>query len=89
MTFAATSQRPNSQPLAQLTGSQAQPGVEKMQPLGAEAGHDLTPAQREAAIEICELREVFYEQEGQHLLADFMRQCQEDLKAGRSTGGNK
>jgi hypothetical protein len=47
MTFAATSQRPNSQPLAQLTGSQAQPGVEKMQPIGAEA--HMTDEQREQA----------------------------------------
>jgi hypothetical protein len=51
--------------------------------------HDLTPMERESAIEICELREIFYTENGQPELAEFMRTCQAELAAGRNYHGDE
>lgn len=48
--------------------------------------HDLSPSEREVAIELAELRELHYEHEGQHQLAQWMRDLQAHLVAGRNQG---
>lgn len=62
------------------------------EPVGLDAFaevHELTPVEREAAIEVCELRECFYEESGQNLLAEFMRECRRQLEATRYQGEAK
>jgi hypothetical protein len=46
--------------------------------------HSITPEEREHALELAELRQIHYEQEGQHLLASFMQTLIDDLIASRN-----
>lgn len=46
----------------------------------------LSDIQREAAIELAELREAWFEHEGLHTLAEHMREQQAQLIAGRTKG---
>jgi hypothetical protein len=51
--------------------------------------HSITPEEREHALELAELRQIHYEQEGQHLLASFMATLIEDLIASRNQPGEQ
>jgi hypothetical protein len=51
--------------------------------------HSITPEEREHAIELAELRQIHYEQEGQPILAGFMAPLIEDLIASRNQPGEQ
>lgn len=45
--------------------------------------HDLSPGDREAAIELAELKEIWFDHEGFHAQAQDMRDLAEDLRSRR------
>jgi N-formylglutamate amidohydrolase len=55
---------------------------------GRRISHSITPEEREHAIELAELRQIHYEQEGQLILASFMAALIQDLIASRNQPGD-